>query len=291
MKKPFCVTIDDATLLKFSSIIGMEKLLNLLGEYNVPATFFVAAKANEVELSYKRDWVDVLRKAREKGHELQLHGLEHTGLEFGYPPDFILAYEDELRERIKKERDEIESEMTKEKLDKKLKEAIEIFQDVFGIRPVGFRAPYASTHENTFKVLLENGFIYDSSYIVNPKGWYFVRKEYNSKIDWISGRKPEPYVIKANKQKLYEMPIMSEYTWYLEKQYAKLHYEMMLSDLEKTLTYEKGMFISVAHVDPASQDTNYMDDDTGLVLYRRIFEWVRKNNKYEFCTLSEALKR
>lgn len=290
MKNPFCVTIDDSALLKFSSIIGIKKLLKLFREYQVPATFFVIPKAHGVELYYRRDWVDILQEAREEGHELQLHGLEHNCLDFGYPPYFVLFIEVELREKINRERDKIELEMTKEKLGKKLREGIDIFKHVFGVRPLGFRSPCASIHQNTFEVLHENGFVYDSSCVVNPRGWYYLTNDYDSEIDWAPEVKPEPHVIRGNEQGLYEIPIMSEYTWYLEKQYADAHYNLMISDLNRTLEYGKGVFVSLAHVDPISQDASFRDDDTGLELYQRVFEWVIKNDKYKFCTLSEALK-
>ena len=290
MKKPFCVTIDDSTLLKFSSVIGMRKLLRLFREYDIPATFFVIPKAHGVELYYRRDWLGILREAQEQGHELQLHGLEHHCLEFGYPPDSVLLIEVELREKMERERDEIELEMTREKLGKKLREGIDIFKHVFGVRPSGFRSPCASTHKYTFEVLRENGFVYDSSCVVNPLGWHYLVNDYTSEIDWTPEMTPEPYVIGDNEQGLYEIPIMSEYTWYLQRRNAEAHYELMISDLIRTLEYRAGIFVSLAHVNPISQNTRFGDDDTGLELYRRVFEWVIKNNKYEFCTLSDALK-
>ena len=66
-------------------------LLDFLDEEQVPATFFVVPHAEDRPLDQKPEWVGLIQRALDAGHDLQHHGFNHAScFEFGIPPFFML---------------------------------------------------------------------------------------------------------------------------------------------------------------------------------------------------------
>lgn len=105
------------------------KLLDVLGQYRIKATFFVTGMV----LEQHKDLASSLVKA---GHELALHGYNHRTWD---------------GESIERKKDAIR--------------AIEAFKHVTGEYPLGFRAPYGNIDRNILHALEQNGVEYDSSVI------------------------------------------------------------------------------------------------------------------------------
>ena len=104
------------------------RILDMLDEYNLKATFFVVGM-NAV------NHPDVMKLIHSRGHELACHGWKH--------------------EKI--------SDVSKEEERKRLLMTIEAIEKATGVRPVGNRAGGGEPSPNTWDLLLENGFFYDSS--------------------------------------------------------------------------------------------------------------------------------
>lgn len=108
---------------------GLKRVLSVLKEYGVRATFFIPGLA---ALRYP----DEVRQIREAGHEIALHGYAHE--------DFAGLEPQEQKER--------------------LRQGIKALEEVSGKRPVGFRLPEGDCTVETMKILEEEGFLYDNSF-------------------------------------------------------------------------------------------------------------------------------
>ena len=112
-------------------LIGLEKLLNILREKRVKATFFIlgyVAQRNP----------QIVESIKKKGHEIATHGYGH-----------IQAYR-----------------QTKEEFRKDLKKSIKIIEGMSKSKIIGYRAPEWSIRKDTYwalEILREEDLKYDSS--------------------------------------------------------------------------------------------------------------------------------
>jgi len=113
---------------EFGPKVGAWRVLDLLGRFGVPATFFVPGAIVE-------QYPDLVRAVAERGHEVGHHGYLHEA-----PASLEPAQEVEVLER-----------------------GLEALERVLGRRPVGYRAPFWDLSERTLDLLAERGLLYDSS--------------------------------------------------------------------------------------------------------------------------------
>lgn len=106
---------------------GVPRLLRILAERELPATFFVPGYTVE-------RWPDTIRSIRDAGHEIGHHGYLHEPL----------GADEATEERY-------------------LLRGLAALDAVVGVRPVGYRAPMWETSYRTPGLLARNGFRYDSS--------------------------------------------------------------------------------------------------------------------------------
>ena len=107
---------------------GVWRILDLLDEHEIPASFFVPgyiAERNE----------DVVREIVKRGHEVGHHGYMHE------PPASLTAEQEiEVMDR-----------------------SLAILESITGDRPVGYRAPSWDLSVRSLDLIAERGFLYDSS--------------------------------------------------------------------------------------------------------------------------------
>ena len=120
--------------------VATPRILKALSARDIRATFFIPG---HTALAYP----DTVRAIADAGHELGHHGWVHEN-----PADF-----DPAGERANLER------------------GFEALESVTGARPVGYRSPAAVLTEATFGLLLEYGFVYDSSCMATDFYPYYVR--------------------------------------------------------------------------------------------------------------------
>jgi peptidoglycan-N-acetylglucosamine deacetylase len=108
---------------------GLNRFLNVLEKYQVPATFFIPAVS---AILHPEMVPAILRSGR---NEIGVHGWIHEN-----PPSLAAGEEDRL-----------------------MKQAIDYLTKVTGKRPVGYRAPSWSFSLDTMGLLQKYGFLYDSS--------------------------------------------------------------------------------------------------------------------------------
>ena len=130
------LTVDSASRHRLSAmshqaygpVTGVPRILDLLERYDVRATFFCPGYTAE-------RYPDVLRRVRDAGHEIAHHGYMHEAM----------------------------AGMSRSQESDVLDRGLEALERVAGVRPVGYRAPMWETTYATAELLLDRGFLYDSS--------------------------------------------------------------------------------------------------------------------------------
>jgi hypothetical protein len=115
---------------------GLQGWLDLLGELEIKATFFVVGSD-----LLEDENVAILSAAVAKGHELANHSYSH-------PPDITT--------------------LTNDQLEAEILQTNQIIQEKCAYLPVGFRAPGWNVSDNMFSILAKNKFLYDSSVVPVP---------------------------------------------------------------------------------------------------------------------------
>ena len=126
---------------EFGAVVGLPRVLDLLEGRGIRATFCVPGHA---ALAYP----GLVGRIHERGHEIVHHGWVHEN-----PADF-----DRDGERWNLER------------------GLEALDETAGVRPEGYRSPAWDFSENTVELLLEYGFLYDSSCMGGDFYPYYLRK-------------------------------------------------------------------------------------------------------------------
>ena len=112
-------------------VADTEKLLSLLDQWGIRATFFVLGYVAEKH-------PELISLIHEMGHEISYHGWDHELIYDLAPDDFRQI----------------------------LRRGIRCIENLVGRRPVGFRAPQWSINDRStwaLEILVEEGFVYDSS--------------------------------------------------------------------------------------------------------------------------------
>jgi len=268
-----------------------RELLKFLRDQDVRATFFTVPTPRSKPIP--EEWTHALGSAIDDGHELEMHGLNHSapaGCEFGITPDFVLDIMKDGKKIVQERREEIEKELTVEKITQKLEKGVVIFKRTLNMVPRGFRSPCTAVHKNMFIALEKTGFHFDSSLVVNTAGWRFISKyqglkyldqDYTDILGWEKAIPTKPYVHESG---IVEVPIISEYTWFLSEKDVERQIDMALNDLNRV--YEaKGIFVALSHFYAMTGEYS-----AGLKVYKKLFSNARKKGA-EFVTMREAVRR
>jgi peptidoglycan-N-acetylglucosamine deacetylase len=112
----------------YGAKVGLPRILELLRDYRLKATFFVPGWTAE-------KYIDRIQAVLRDGHEVGHHGYLHEWIN----PDF--------------------PEQEREALEK----GLAALKTTLGVRPSGYRSPAGETSQNLVALLAEYGFLYDSS--------------------------------------------------------------------------------------------------------------------------------
>ena len=112
----------------YGPLVGIPRILQLLKTNQIRATFFVPGHT-------AHRYPAAVRRIVESGHEIAHHGYLHE-----QPTALTLAQEIEALDR-----------------------GLQALAEVAGVRPIGYRAPMWDLSWRTPELLLERGFLYDSS--------------------------------------------------------------------------------------------------------------------------------
>ena len=148
-----CLSIDMDNYAEYRSLIdpdgdregpsfyqAVPRFLDVLDRVGSKATFFVVgrdARANR----------ETIREIAARGHEVGNHSWSH-------PYNFRRLSRAQKTEQIAQSEDAI--------------------AEVLGERPLGFRTPSGDVDRETHEILIERGYLYDSSLTPTPLMWFFI---------------------------------------------------------------------------------------------------------------------
>ena len=125
---------------EYGARVGVPRLLRLLEKHGIKGTWFIPGHSAET-------FPDAMKEIHGKGHEVGHHGYLHES------PCKLTA--DEERRVLQK--------------------GIEVLEHTVGERPIGYRAPGYDFSSSTVRLLMENGFKYDSSMLSDDFTPYLCR--------------------------------------------------------------------------------------------------------------------
>ena len=275
-------SIDDIGLDGYSTEEHLNNILNFLDEYRIKATFFAVPEAEGKKLSKRREYVSILRNAIKQGHEVAQHGLTHDRFEIGIPPEMILSlsHEGPARKFLAGNRGKLKAEHTVEKIRRKLREGRKIIEDAIGMRVRGFRSPALQSCDNMFVALAQERYSYDSSTCFQKAGWDLLNN-----LEYVPQEINRGKFDQHQKSGLCELPLTTEYTWYLGRDNFDKEYNLAVHDFACCM--DSGVpFINVCHVSPVQEGK---DSNLGFDLYRKLIEHSKaaaKKDKYEIKTIT-----
>jgi peptidoglycan/xylan/chitin deacetylase (PgdA/CDA1 family) len=284
MKKlDFILTCDDAGR---GDVKEFNKFLSLLDEKKIKATFFAVPKPRDnIPLSENKEWIYALKKAISNGHDVQLHGYSHERFECGFPIKFIMslypkAERENLIKSLYENRGEIEKNLSLKKLDEKISESKEMFEEALGYSPVCFRSPLLGMHANLYSALKNAGIEYSSNFVLNTYGWEYINKE-RKKGGWIKDLYP---VFTKTREGITEFPISCEYSLSLNKGNLRRAFSEIKRDARKIAEIKDSFMMPLTHFWAIAKSP------FGEVLYRKFFDWAKKNFDFKSYTISDYIK-
>jgi len=226
--------------------VAIPRILGLLAKHQVPATFCVPG---HTALAYP----ELVRRIHGEGHEIAHHGWVHEN-----PAAF-----DEAGER------------------RNLDQGLEALKSVAGVTPKRYRSPAWDFSENTVKILVDYGFVYDSSLMGGDFIPYYARTD--DEYDDVS-----PYVFGPNVD-LVELPV----TWLLDD---FPHFEFVDKDTYGLSAPSKVEEIWRAEFDYGRQEApgglfnltmhpQVIGRGHRLVMLERLFEHFKSSADVRFTTL------
>ena len=141
---------------EYGARVGLGRILRLLDEHDIGASFFGPA----ISFSLAPEMIEAIQASGR--HEIGVHGWIHER-------NALLPRADE--ERL-------------------LRMAVERMTELIGQRPVGYRAPSWNFSDNTLELLMELGFLYDSSLMADDRPYEIVADGESTgfvelPVDWI----------------------------------------------------------------------------------------------------------
>jgi len=220
---------------EYGSRVALGRILKLLDENEIPASFFGPA----VSFSLAPQMIEMIQASGR--HEIGVHGWIHER-------NATLPRADE--ERL-------------------LRQAVERMTELIGKRPIGYRAPSWNFSDNTLDLLMEMGFLYDSSLMADDRPYEIVANGEPTgfvelPVDWI----------------LDDAPLMNP----LGDRYESPRDVLEVYKDEFDVAYEEGtMFLLTMH-------PHYIGHRSRIVVLRELIEHINKKPDVWFGTHEQAVR-
>ncbi len=220
---------------QYGSRVALGRILELLDEHEIPATFFGPA----VSFSLAPDMIPAIQASGR--HEIGVHGWIH----------------------------ERNAELPREDEERLLRRAVERMTQLMGDRPVGYRAPSWNFSDNTLDLLLEMGFLYDSSLMADDRPYELTANGEATglvelPVDWI----------------LDDAPLMNP----LGDRYANPRDVLQVYKDEFDIAYEEGTtFVLTMH-------PKYIGHRSRIVVLRELIEYIGASPDVWFGTHESAVR-
>lgn len=280
MSKRFYVTVDDPGGL-IQDLAVFDRARRFFDREGVPATFFVVPKGEGGWLlDQQADWLAALRGAEADGHDCQLHGLAHTDCEFGPIPAMILEMGGDPAAKLARDTEDFGTMWRPEAYHAKLEKALAIFGSAFGRAPLCFRTGALSQAPELYDVVADLGLKYVSNKVTDPRGWKYIIEQYDDPGDWDPEVPSQPYWLT---ERIVNLPIISEYAWYLKPEKIAPHLALAVDDLGRVYA-EGDVFLLVCHVQCVGAE-----DGLSQELLSQLFRIAREEHGVAFATVKDLI--
>jgi peptidoglycan/xylan/chitin deacetylase (PgdA/CDA1 family) len=135
------ISIGPLSRGQYGSRVAIPRVLELLDEHRVPATFFFPA------------WS--LKLAPEQADLIQASGMHEIGVH-GWIHETNTAIDGETEARL-------------------VRQATDVIEEIAGTRPIGYRAPSWNHSPSTLNIIRDMGFIYESSLMADDRPYELVQ--------------------------------------------------------------------------------------------------------------------
>ena len=220
---------------QYGSRVALGRILGLLDEHEIPATFFGPA----VSFSLAPDMIPAIQASGR--HEIGVHGWIH----------------------------ERNAELPRADEERLLRRAVERMTQLMGERPVGYRAPSWNFSDNTLDLLLEMGFLYDSSLMADDRPYELTANGEATglvelPVDWI----------------LDDAPLMNP----LGDRYANPRDVLQVYKDEFDVAYEEGTTLVL------TMHPKYIGHRSRIVVLRELIEYIGASPDVWFGTHESAVR-
>lgn len=278
MTTTFAWTIDDAGMGGERMIESVGRTASVLESRGLRATWFVVPRPGGEPLP--EPWRAALLDARERGHDLQLHGLTHEDCyEFGppnWPATDILP---SLGPEFERRRAELSPRYTRERLRGRIAEGIERFETAFGARPSVFRAPCGAISRPMFEALADLGIRYHSCCYVSGTGYdHLPHRQRTVRHAWADTYPHRPFRWYAG---VVEAPILNEWTWAGARRQQEAMFEAARADLDR-IRVESPVAVLLSHTHGIADDYEH-----AFAVVDAVLEHLDRSGDRRFETLGE----
>ena len=220
---------------EYGARVALRRILDLLDTHAVPASFFGPA----VSFSLAPQMIEMIQASGR--HEIGVHGWIHER-------NANLERDDE--ERL-------------------LQQAVVRMTELIGKRPVGYRAPSWNFSDNTLSLLLEMGFLYDSSLMADDRPYEIV-----------ASGEPTGLVELPVQWILDDAPLMNP----LGDRYANPRDVLQVYKDEFDMAYEEGTtFVLTMH-------PHYIGHRSRIVILRELIEYINVRTDVWYGTHEDAVR-
>lgn len=220
---------------QYGARVGLGRVLSLLDEHDISASFFGPA----ISFSLAPEMIAEIQASGR--HEIGIHGWIH----------------------------ERNAQLPRDVEKRLLEQALERMTDLVGKRPVGYRAPSWNFSDNTLELLMELGFLYDSSLMADDRPYEIVANGEPTgfvelPVDWI----------------LDDAPLMNP----LGDRYSNPRDVLQVYKDEFDVAYEEGTtFVLTMH-------PHYIGHRSRIVVLRELVEHIKSKPGAWFGTHEEAVR-
>ena len=220
---------------QYGGRVGLVRILKLLEEQDIPASFFGPA----MSFSLAPEMITAIQSAGR--HEIGVHGWIH----------------------------EFNANLPRAEEERLLRMAVERMTELIGKRPVGYRAPSWNFSDNTLDLLMEMGFLYDSSLMADDRPYELVANSEPTgfvelPVDWI----------------LDDAPLMNP----LGSRYSSPREVLQVYKDEFDVAYDEGtVFVLTMH-------PHYIGHRSRIVVLKELIEYIKSKPGVWFGTHEEAVR-
>ncbi len=220
---------------QYGARVGLGRVLRLLDEHDIPASFFGPA----LSFSLAPEMIAAIQASGR--HEIGIHGWIH----------------------------ERNAELPRDVEARLLRMALERMTALIGKRPVGYRAPSWNFSDNTLDLLIQMGFLYDSSLMADDRPYEIIANGEPTgfvelPVDWI----------------LDDAPLMNP----LGDRYSNPREVLQVYKDEFDVAYEEGTtFVLTMH-------PHYIGHRSRIVILRELIDYIKSKPGVWFGTHEAAVR-